>query len=368
MASSQTYVNYANQTAGVLTSTWFGPNGAANWVQSYGDFWRAPNVVTTLTALMQLTGSQSYLATAENALPVFYNYFDPSTPPQQRQSPAYYDDEGWWASMSLRLSALTQQAQWGQAAGQIYLDLAAGWDLVCGGGVWWERLPKSYPTNNKGSISNELYMDIGMGLYALAGSGAAYIQTAQQTWIWLQSLIDSKYLIWGNLQQNGTPNPSNVPRTYTQGVILAPLWLLYRATADDTWLDAGQAVANAAMQQMVWPDGILQEVCEPAGDCGPQDSNPALFKGIYARYLADFANRLATVNNPARQTAAAAYAAFLGKNADTLYANYPGGIYGMNWNISQPKYQPTGDTVYDGCLQNTALDLFIAAAATAHLV
>jgi hypothetical protein len=40
----------------------------------------------------------------------------------------------------------------------------------------------------------------------------------------------------------------------------------------------------------------------------------------------------------------------------------------MNWNISQPNYQPTGDTVYDGCLQNTALDLFIAAAATAHLV
>jgi predicted alpha-1,6-mannanase (GH76 family) len=368
MASSQTYIDYANAAAGVLTSTWFGPDGARNWVQNYEDFWRSPNVVTTLTALMQLTGSQTYLQTAKNAREVFYDYFNVSTPPTKRTSPAYYDDEGWWGSMSLRLEALTQDAEWTQTASQIYVDLAAGWDPKAGGGVWWKRLPRSYPSNNKGSISNELYMDIGMGLYALAGSGPSYVQAAEQTWTWMQSLVDTQDLIWGNLEANGTRNPSNVPRTYTQGVILAPLWRLYQATGDATYLDAAEAIATAATVHMVWPDGILQEICEPAGDCGPQDTNSALFKGIFVRYLADFTNNLATLADPGRRTAASSFAAFLAHNADTLYANYPGGIYGMNWNVSQPNYQPTGNPVYDGCLQSTALDLFIAAAATTNLV
>jgi predicted alpha-1,6-mannanase (GH76 family) len=121
-------------------------------------------------------------------------------------------------------------------------------------------------------------------------------------------------------------------------------------------------IAGAAIQDMTWPDGILQEVCEKLGSCGPSDMDSPLFKGVYVRYLGEFAVNLATVDDPARVQAAQQYASFLQLNADTLWANYPGQIFGMDWHTPSLAYQPTGVPVYDGCLQMSALDLFISAA------
>src|SRR5262245_32673165 len=97
------------------------------------------------------------------------------------------------------------------------------------------------------------------------------------------------------------------------------------------------------------------------GTCS-NDQDPILFKGIYARCLAEFSCNLAGTNDPARVAAAKSYAAFLQKNADAVWANYPGGIYGMDWHTPRPAYQPTGVTVYDGSLQSAAVDLFVSAA------
>jgi predicted alpha-1,6-mannanase (GH76 family) len=359
MASRQTYLGYAETTAQVLTTTWFPADGPNTWIYNFNDFWRTPNLVTALTDLMQLTGTQTYLPTAVNAKAVFYNYFNPSG-----GLPTYYDDECWWGASFLRLAALTGDTSWATSANDVFGDLQCGWDDVAGGGVWWMRSPKSYPDNQKGSIENELYMDIAMLLYEAKGPAgeSTYLDATNETWTWMQALIDASGLVWGNLNPDGTINRGNVPRPYTQGVILGPLWLLFQLTGDTTYLDRAELIVQGAFDTMTWPDGILREVCEERGDCGPNNLDPPLFKGVFVRYLGEFTQRLAGLSDPARQKKAAQYAAFLQANADALWANYPGHIFGMDWHTPQPNYQPTGTVLYDGSLQSSALDLFVAAA------
>jgi predicted alpha-1,6-mannanase (GH76 family) len=358
MASRQTYLGYAEAAAQVMTTKWFGTDGPTKWVNA-GDFWRAPNLVTALTDLMQLTGSRDYLPTAANALAVSSPLFIPG------ESPSYYDDECWWGACFLRLAQLTGDASWiSIPKTKIFTDLQGGWDDVAGGGVWWMRDPKAYPENEKGSIENELYMDIAMMLYAAAPASErqTYLDATKQTWQWMQACIDSTGLVWGSLNEDGSIKRSNVARPYNQGVVLGPLWALYKLAGDTTYLDRAEKIVQAAFDTMTWPDGILREICEERGDCGPSDLNPPLFKGVFVRYLGEFTQPLAGMDGSARQKTAQGYAAFLQHNADAVWANYPGGIFGMDWHTPQPNYQPSGNCMYDGCLQSSALDLFVAAA------
>jgi len=359
MASKQTYTDYANAATQTLVQNWFPPSGPSTWIQTYQDFWHVPNVVTALTRLSKLTGTWNYESTADNAQQMFNSYFYP-----QQGLPSYYDDECWWGDLFNRLYSLTGASQWNTAANQVFVDLQGGWDDAAKGGVWWKRNPKSYPGNNKGSIENELYMAIAMALYNAPPSDTApgvYLSATTQTLQWLGNLIDKTGMVWGNLDQNGNINPSNVPRPYTQGVILGALWDLFQQSNLTSYLDTAQQIADAAIANMVWPDGILQDNCEKIGNCG-NDQDPILFKGIYARCLGEFAVNLATLSDPARVQAAQRYTAFLQQNADAVWANYPGGTFGMDWHTPSPNYQPTGVPVYDGSLQSQALDLFVSAA------
>ena len=259
---------------------------------------------------------------------------------------------------------MTGDAGWIDIADKIFADLQGGWDDVAGGGVWWKRDPKKYPENEKGSIENELYMDIAMGLYGAKPSGAKqiYLDATNETWRWMQALIDASGLVWGSLNEDGTIKRSNVARPYNQGVVLGPLWALYKLAGDTTYLDRAEKIANAALDTMTWPDGILREICEQRGTCGLDDLDSPLFKGIFVRYLGEFAQRLTGMDDTARQKTAQRYTAFLQHNADAVWANFPRGIFGMDWHTHQPDYQPTGVLLYDGPLQSSALDLFAAAA------
>jgi predicted alpha-1,6-mannanase (GH76 family) len=361
------YLQYAQSAVDVLTSNWFGPDGPSIWVDQNQDFWRTPNLCTAQTDLMALTGTTTWMETANNAQGVFNEYFQPPWP-----LPAYYDDEGWWGALFTRLYSLTSDQNWLTAAAAVFQDLQGGWDDVAKGGVWFQRSPKSYPQNHKVSISNELYLDINMRLWAActdAQQKASYLETAQTTWTWLQRLVDENGLVWGQLNEDGTIDKVSKgaePRPYIQGVVLGGLWELYQATGDASHLDAGQKIADAAIANMVWPDGILQDLCEKQGTCSSSDLDPPLFKGIYCRYLGEFATNLVTLSDASRKQAAARYAAFLRKNADAVWANYPATMFGMDWHAPSPNV-PSGVLLYDGSLQSSALDLFIAAAQTASI-
>jgi predicted alpha-1,6-mannanase (GH76 family) len=365
--ANSVYLEYAQATVGVLTSKWFGPDGPSIWIDQNSDFWRTPNLCTAQTDLMALTGTTTWLETCANAQGVFNEYFQPPWP-----LPQYYDDEGWWGDLFARLYSLTNDQNWLTAATAVFQDLQGGWDDVAKGGVWFQRSPKSYPQNHKVSISNELYLDITMRLYAActdAGQKASYLATANQIWAWLQLLVDENGLVWGQLNLDGTidkTSPGAEPRPYIQGVVLGGLWEMYQATQDTSYLDAGQKIADAAITNMVWPDGILQDLCEKQGTCSPDNLDPPLFKGIYCRYLGEFATNLVTLSDASRKQAAARYAAFLRKNADAVWANYPATMFGMDWHAPSPNV-PSGVLLYDGSLQSSALDLFIAAAQTASI-
>ncbi|HYH82368.1 MAG TPA: glycoside hydrolase family 76 protein [Longimicrobium sp.] len=364
MNDASRYLAAAQAAAQVLTGpprSWFPAGDPGNWVNNYEDFWRTPNILGALVRLMKADGSRTYEQTVLGGRASFDQYWEP-----QWGTPSYYDDEGWWGMSFLDADALLgASGGWTGRAVNVFNDLVAGWDGVNRGGVWQMRNPKSYPTNFKGSISNELYMALGARLASSPGVAPdpAYLAGARAVWAWLDAsgLIDDQGLIWGELDANGQVYRPNVPCTYTQGVVLTGLWGLYAASADAALLDRAQQIAQGAIDHMTWPGSILRESCEVNGSCGPSDTNPALFKGIYARSLAELAVNLRSTGSPARVAAADAYAAFLRTNADAVLANYPGGVYGMDWHTPSHGYQPTGNTVYDGCLQFSAIELFLAA-------
>ncbi|MET0553824.1 MAG: glycoside hydrolase family 76 protein [Vicinamibacteria bacterium] len=384
MTAGADYLQAARQAASVLTTRWFTPDAPAQWVND-GDFWRTPNLATTLAILMKATGTTTWVETLKNAQQQgFYLYFQPDQQPADRCYPSFYDDEGWWGVGFVRAYELTGDASYLVSAQQVFADMQAGWDDNNRGGVWFRRWPKAYPgqsghdgpawcgaagqPNFKGSIANGLYLDLAMRLYAL-GKDAGCLQAARAVtaWITASGLVDARGLFWGELDAAGKVNPDDPPRTYTQGVGLEAWWDL-SAAGEAGAAEQARVLAEGAMAQMIWPGTqVLRELCEIDATCGPADNNPALFKGIYVRYLADLALRAAASGEPAWTAFAAKSAAFLRANADAVLASFPAGVFGIDWHTLQPGYDGIGDTLFDAMCQNSALDLFLAAAAVAAI-
>jgi hypothetical protein len=177
-------------------------------------------------------------------------------------------------------------------------------------------------------------------------------------------------MVWGGLIADGQVDPNNPPVVALQGNALRPLWLMYKASGDTSYLDIAQSVVEATMTTFVWPGTqILQakaDVLWNSSDQGykEQEAGETPFKGIFISYMGDFAMNLATVNDPARQQAAKRYAAFIAANADALWANFPAGIFGMDWHTPSPDYQANSDPQINACLQYGAICAFLAAAQT----
>src|SRR5262245_36732325 len=194
-----------------------------------------------------------------------------------------------------------------------------------------------------------------MRVYAFV-KDESYLQAAQTvaSWIGGSGLIDSGGLFWGELTADGAVYPHDPPRPYTQGVGLGAWWDL-SITGDTGAASQARVLAEGAMTSMVWPGtSILRDYCEEQGTCGPADNNPALFKGIYVRYLADLVLRAAASTDPAWTAFASKAAAFLRTNADAVIANFPSGVFGMDWHTLQPGYDGVGDEQYDAMCQNSA--------------
>jgi predicted alpha-1,6-mannanase (GH76 family) len=350
------YLGYAQTTADILTKNWFGPAAPNQWVYSYQDFWRTPNVMTALNSVMELTGEDTWQSTLDNGLTTFQGVY----------APGYYDDEAWWGAAFMRIFDRTKNQSYLNTTETLFQDLNGGWDDTAYGGVWFKRSPKSYPDNNKNSASTTVYFEIAGRLYNATGTSATasgYLDDAKQAWAWLPRLIDQHSLVWGNLVPSGDTfviYQNNPPRPYTQGVPLQGLLQLWLATKDDSLIDSAIAIADVTIASMVWPGSILRDTYEVIGDYRPTLLDPILFKPIFVRYLGEFAVALSTMSG--RNEAVQRYTDFLRNNADAVWTNYPQGIFGMDWHLSQPDYKTSGVVMYDGCLQSAAVDLFVAAA------
>ncbi|KAM7198576.1 hypothetical protein V8F20_006106 [Naviculisporaceae sp. PSN 640] len=195
----------------------------------------------------------------------------------------YYDDEGWWALAWIRSWDVTKDPGYLDMAEQIFADMKAGTDNVCGGGVWWSK-EKKY----KNAIANELYLSVAASLANRVPSKKDYYtKIAQDSWAWFRStgMINSANLINDGLTilDNGTcVNNKMNTWSYNQGVILGGLVELSRATGDKSLLSTAENIASAAIKTLANENGIIHEIdkCEP--NCGDDGSQ---FKGIFVRNL-----------------------------------------------------------------------------------
>lgn len=354
MPSATDYLDQAISGAGVLTDKWFPATAPTDWVPV--DYWRTPVICTLLVDLMTQTDAVDYTTTLENARTKGEGWLTTC---------GYYDDLTWWGRLFVHAykyfsskSDTTTASPYLADAKLVCDQLSDAWDSwnssdYCDGGIWWQRPPPPPPmmtpqTVFKASNSTFGFMETALALYLELGD-ESYLELGQKAWDWLgqYKFIDRKGLVWGALIPGEcTLDANNVPVLSLQGEALTPLWMLYQATKNTDYLDAADQVAEGTIANMVWAGTqIMQdrddaEWAQKTDDWKIQNSGDTPFKGLFATYLGEYTRNLQSLSDPVREQKAATYAAFLRANADAVWTNYPGTIFGMDWHTLDQDYQP----------------------------
>jgi Glycosyl hydrolase family 76 len=239
-------------------------------------WWQGAVALSTLETYQQTTGDTTwellpFLTWLSDRSGKFEDNFD--------------DDTGWWALVWLQEYDITHASA--------YLDLAEtdanfiheDWTSACGGGVWWQRSPNYY----KNAIANELFLELTAWLHNTIHGDTKYLSWAKSEWNWFSRsrMIGKNYLVSDGPNAPGDKgscvNTSHAQNekiwTYNQGVILAGLAQLYKATGTKSYLTEAEHIANAAISHFD-VKGVLTEDCK--NGCGPGSQS---FKGIFVRDL-----------------------------------------------------------------------------------
>jgi predicted alpha-1,6-mannanase (GH76 family) len=232
-------------------------------------WWNSANALTAVIQHSERTGERRYRFVIETT-------FGRAGRVHRGFSNQYYDDDGWWALAWIAAFDLTGEAKYLDLAGALFAGMAAGWDDVCGGGLWWTRR-KTY----KNAIANELFLLIAGRLHQRAGG---YLDWARREWRWFRSsgLIGPAGLVNDGLTAD-CANNGRTTWTYNQGVIIGGLAVLSEITGDDACLDQAEAIAAAALRDLTVPPGILTEPGE--AQTARRDRDRPQFKGIFIRHL-----------------------------------------------------------------------------------
>lgn len=302
-------------------------------------WWNSANAITVLVDYARVSKSTQYNA-------ILANTFQAA----QKTSPGFlnnfYDDEGWWALAWIDAYDLTGNQQYLSMAESIFADMAGGWDLTCGGGIWWSK-DRGY----KNAIANELFLSVAAHLANRTSPKVGqYLDWANKEWKWFaqSGMINPASLIndglgtsSGHTGASSCTNNGQATWSYNQGVVLGGLAELAKINADPSMLKGAQEIATAAITYLTDGQGVIHDPCEP--NCG---ADGVQFKGIFVR-------NLAALNATRPQ---AKYQSFIQVNASAI------------WNDSQgPKFQ--FGQVWSGpfdagnaAIQSSALDAIVAAA------
>lgn len=302
------------------------------------DWWNAANAMTVLVNYERLAGTRDYDS-------VLANTFTRAQAKSVNFVNSYYDDDGWWALAWIDAYDLTGETKYLAMAESIFSTMKGGWEITtCGGGIWW-----STDNRYKNAIANELFLTVAAKLAnrTKESASAEYLNWAEREWSWFKAtgMISAHSLVNDGLTST---NPSvcmnNGRRTwsYNQGVILGGLVELYKADKDPALIPQAEAIADAAIAQLVTANGVLTEPVP--GKDAPQ------FKGIFMR-------NLAALYNVAPGEERARYRTFAERNVESILSKDvgPSGQFGGNW-------QGPFDSG-DATRQTSALDALIAAAA-----
>jgi len=294
-------------------------------------WWNSANALTAVIQYSQRTGEGRYRYVVERT-------FGRARRVNPGFSNRYYDDDGWWALAWIAAFDLTGEARYLDQARALFAGMAAGWDDVCDGGLWWTRR-KTY----KNAIPNELFLLIAGRLHQRAGG---CLDWALREWQWFSAsgLIGPAGLVNDGLTAD-CANNGRTTWTYNQGVIIGGLAVLSEITGDDAYLDQAEAIAAAALRDLTVPPGILTEPGER--ETARHDRDRPQFKGIFVRHLYELH----------QHRPRPAYRDFILANATSLWRNSRNhrNQVGLSW--TGPFDHP------DAVRQTSALDALTAAAA-----
>ena len=134
------------------------------------------------------------------------------------------------------------------------------------------------------AIANELFLSVAAHLATRdTANSATYLSWAEKEWEWFQSvqMINEQGVINDGLGTDCKPNRSTTVWSYNQGVILSGLVELNKASPNQSYIDAANSIAKAAIANLTDSNKILHDVCEP--NCAPDATQ---FKGVFMRGLA----------------------------------------------------------------------------------
>ena len=286
-----------------------------------GSWWQAAVALSTIETYQQTTGDRSfehaflYAFSRNNSGAHFENNFD--------------DDTAWWGLAWLQAYAITRYGPYLDTAEDIAGYIHGDWDNACGGGVWWQRSPHKA----KNAIANELFLELTAWLYNTTHI-KMYRTWAIKEWDWFDGskMITKSYLVHDGLPDSQYSNPqcgdgsiATNYYTYNQGVILAGLAQLYKATGKRTYLTEALDIANAATNpknKLVVNNVLTEPTCKPGKNCGGDAES---FKGIFVRNL----KVLAVIANTTRYNKFFIAQAQSIEKKDT--ASHPANRLGMFW-------------------------------------